>query len=145
MEFYRILHDHLIINSGFSVKELTRAEEQVMRNLWRIRSGFLKQIIEQYPEPKPAYTTVSTVIRVLVKKGFISYRTYGKTHEYYPMVSRDRYFKEHFKTLIKNYFSNSPQRFVSFFTEKANLDLTELEEMKNIIEEQIRKKRAKAS
>ncbi len=133
------------INSGFSVKELTRAEEQVMRNLWRIRSGFLKQIIEQYPEPKPAYTTVSTVIRVLVKKGFISYRTYGKTHEYYPMVSRDRYFKEHFKTLIKNYFSNSPQRFVSFFTEKANLDLTELEEMKNIIEEQIRKKRAKAS
>jgi predicted transcriptional regulator len=60
-------------------------------------------------------------------------------------VSRDRYFKEHFKTLIKNYFSNSPQRFVSFFTEKANLDLTELEEMKNIIEEQIRKKRAKAS
>ena len=127
------------------MKDLTRAEEQVMRYLWRIRSGFLKQIIEQYPEPKPAYTTVSTVIRVLVKKGFISYRTYGKTHEYYPFVSRDRYFKEHFKTLIKNYFSNSPHRFVSFFTEKANLDLTELEEMKNIIEEQIRKKRAKAS
>jgi len=127
------------------VKELTRAEEQVMRYLWRIKSGFLKQIIEQFPEPKPAYTTVSTVIRVLVKKGFIAYRTYGKTHEYYPMVSRDRYFNNHFKTLVKNYFSNSPQRFVSFFTEKGNLDLTELEEMKSIIEEQIRKKRAEAS
>jgi predicted transcriptional regulator len=127
------------------VKELTRAEEQVMRYLWKIKSGFLKQIIEQFPEPKPAYTTVSTVIRVLVKKGFISYRTYGKSHEYYPLVSRDKYFKNHFKILVKNYFSNSPQRFVSFFTEKNNLDLTELEEMKIIIEEQIRKKRAEAS
>jgi predicted transcriptional regulator len=124
------------------VKELTRAEEQVMRYLWRIKSGFLKQIIEQFPEPKPAYTTVSTVIRVLVKKGFIGYRTFGKTHQYYPLVSRDRYFKNHFKTLVKNYFSDSPQRFVSFFTEKGNLDLTELEEMKIIIEEQIKKKRA---
>lgn len=123
------------------MKDLTRAEEQVMRYLWKIRSGFLKQIIEQYPEPKPAYTTVSTVIRVLVKKGFISYRTFGKTHEYYPTVSRDRYFKNHFKTLVKNYFSNSPQRFVSFFTEKGNLDVDELEEMKIIIEKQIRKKR----
>ncbi len=127
------------------MKELTRAEEQVMRYLWRIRSGFLKQIIEQFPEPKPAYTTVSTVIRVLVKKGFIAYRTYGKTHQYYPMVSRDRYFKNHFKTLVENYFSNSPQRFVSFYTEKGNLDVAELEEMKIIIEEQIRKKRAEAS
>ncbi|KPL12759.1 MAG: hypothetical protein AMS23_02015 [Bacteroides sp. SM1_62] len=127
------------------MKELTRAEEQVMRCLWKIKSGFLKQIIEQFPEPKPAYTTVSTVIRVLVKKGFISYRTHGKSHEYYPLVSRDKYFKNHFKILVKNYFSNSPQRFVSFFTEKNNLDLTELEEMKIIIEEQIRKKRAEAS
>ena len=127
------------------MKELTRAEEQVMRYLWKIRSGFLKQIIEQYPEPKPAYTTVSTVIRVLVKKGFISYRTFGKTHEYYPTVSRDRYFKNHFKTLVKNYFSNSPQRFVSFFTEKGNLDVSELEEMKSIIEKQIRKKRAEVN
>ena len=116
-----------------------------MRYLWRIKSGFLKQILEQYPEPKPAYTTVSTVIRVLVKKGFIAYRTYGKTHQYYPMVSQDRYFKNHFKTLVENYFSNSPQRFVSFFTEKGNLDVAELEEMKIIIEEQIRKKRSAAS
>jgi BlaI family penicillinase repressor len=127
------------------MKELTRAEEQVMRYIWRIKSGFLKQIIEQFPEPKPAYTTVSTVIRVLVKKGFLAYRTFGKTHQYYPMVSRDKYFKYHFSTLVKNYFSNSPQRFVSFFTEKGNLDLTELEEMKTIIEDQIRKRRAEAS
>ncbi len=127
------------------MKELTRAEEQVMRYLWKIKSGFLKQIIEQYPDPKPAYTTVSTVIRVLVKKGFISYRPHGKSHEYYPLVSRDRYFKNHFRILVKNYFSDSPQRFVSFFAEKNNLDLTELEEMKIIIEEQIRKKRAEVS
>jgi predicted transcriptional regulator len=138
-------NDHLVSNQGFSVKELTRAEEQVMRYLWKIRSGFLKDIIEQYPEPKPAYTTVSTVIRVLVKKGFISYRTYGKTHEYYPLISRDRYFKNHFKTLVKNYFSDSPQRFVSFYTEKVNLDVEELEEMIVIIKKQIRKKKAEAN
>jgi BlaI family penicillinase repressor len=136
---------HLVSNQGFSVKELTRAEEQVMRYLWKIKSGFLKDIIEQYPEPKPAYTTVSTVIRVLVKKGFISYRTYGKTHEYYPLISRDRYFKNHFKTLVKNYFSDSPQRFVSFYTEKVNLDVEELEEMIVIIKKQIRKKKAEAN
>jgi predicted transcriptional regulator len=126
------------------VKELTRAEEQVMRYLWKIKSGFLKQIIEQFPEPKPAYTTVSTVIRVLVKKGFIAYRTFGKTHEYYPLVSRDRYFKNHFKTLTKNYFSDSPPRFVSFYTEKVKPDVTDLEEMKTIIEKQIRKKKTEA-
>ena len=127
------------------MKELTKAEEQVMRYIWKINSGFLRQINEQFPEPRPAYTTVSTVIRVLVKKGFLAYRTFGKIHEYYPLVSRDRYFKNHVSTLVKNYFSNSPQQFVSFFTEKSNLDLTELEELKIIIEEQIRKKRAKAS
>ena len=115
-----------------------------MRYLWKIKSGFLKQIIEQYPEPKPAYTTVSTVIRVLVKKGFIAYKTFGKTHEYYPLVSRDRYFKNHFKILVKNYFSDSPPRLVSFYAEKANLNVEELEEMKVIIEKQISKKKAEA-
>ena len=116
----------------------------MMRYLWKIRSGFLKDIIEQYPEPKPAYTTVSTVIRVLVKKGFITFRTFGKTHEYYALVSRDRYFKHHFKTLVKNHFSDSPKRFVSFYTEKGNLGVEELEEMKVIIEKQIMKKKADA-
>jgi predicted transcriptional regulator len=127
------------------MKDLTKAEERVMRYIWRIKSGFLKQIIDQFPEPRPAYTTVSTVVRVLVKKGFLAYRTFGKIHEYYPLISRDKYFKYHVSALVKNHFGNSPQLFISFFAEKGDLDLSELEELKIIIEEQIRKRRAKAS
>jgi len=85
-------------------KELTKAEEQVMQFLWKVNKGFLKDIVDQFPVPKPAYTTVSTVIRVLVKKGFIGYNTYGKIHEYYPLVSKGDYFQNHVKSIITNYF-----------------------------------------
>ncbi|KPK85884.1 MAG: hypothetical protein AMS27_06415 [Bacteroides sp. SM23_62_1] len=125
------------------MKELTRAEEQVMQCLWSLEKGFLKDIVEQFPEPKPAYTTVSTVIRVLVKKGFIGYRAYGKIHEYYPLVDRENYFKNHFRDLIRDYFSGSPGRFASFFAREGDLNLTELEEIRNLIEEQIKQKKRK--
>jgi len=82
------------------MKELTKAEEQVMHYVWKLKKGFLKDIIEQFPEPKPAYTTVSTVIRVLVKKGFIAYNTYGKIHEYYPKILKNEYTKVFIKGLI---------------------------------------------
>ena len=75
-------------------KELTKAEEQVMQFLWKVNKGFLKKIVDQFPVPKPAYTNVSTVIRVLVKKGFIGYNTYGKIHEYYLLVTKSAYLKE---------------------------------------------------
>ena len=127
------------------MENLTAKEEEIMQILWDLKKALVRDIMNELPNSKQPYTTISSIVRILERKGFVSHKPYGKTHEYYPLVSRDRYFKEHFKILIKNYFSNSPHRFVSFFTEKANLDLTELEEMKNIIEEQIRKKRAKAS
>ena len=123
------------------MKELTKAEEQVMQYLWKLEKGFLKDIVEQFPEPRPAYTTVSTVIRVLVRKGFIGYKAYGKVHEYYPVVGREEYFKNHFRDIVGNYFSGSVKRFASFFTKEGNLNLTELEELKQLLEDQIKEKK----
>ncbi len=88
-------------------KELTRAEEQVMHYLWTIGRGYLKDIAEKFPEPRPAYTTVSTVIRVLVKKEFIGYNSHGKVNEYYPLISKSDYLKRRLKPIISNYFSGS--------------------------------------
>lgn len=119
-------------------KELTKAEEQVMQFLWKINKGFLKDIVDQFPAPKPAYTTVSTVIRVLVKKGFIGYNTYGKINEYYPLVSKSDYFQNHVKSIINNYFHGSTPEFASFFA-NDQLNLSELEEIKKLIEEKIKK------
>lgn len=119
------------------MKELTKAEEQVMQYLWDLDKGFLKDIVEKFPEPRPAYTTISTVIRVLVKKGVIRYRTYGKTNEYYPAISREKYFRGHVKTLITDHFDGSVVDFASFFTGGKEVDITELEEIQRLVEKKI--------
>ena len=119
-------------------KELTKAEQEVMHNLWAIQRGFLKDIVDQFPSPKPAYTTVSTVIRVLVKKGFIGYATYGKTHEYYPLISKSQYFRGWLKPIISDYFSGSSAHFASYFANEP-MNLSELEEIQQLINDKIRK------
>ena len=119
-------------------KELTKAEEQVMQFLWMVKKGFLKDIVDLYPSPKPAYTTVSTVIRVLVKKGFIGYNTYGKIHEYYPLITKSDYFQNHVKSIINTFFNGSAPEFASFFANEQ-LNLSELEEIQKMIEEKISK------
>ena len=119
------------------MKELTKAEEQVMQYVWKLEKAFLKDIVKEFPEPKPAYTTISTVIRVLVKKGFIDFNAYGKIHEYYPLITKNDYFREHFKGVVKNYFSGSVSNFASFFTNNEEMNLTELEKMKKMIENKI--------
>lgn len=123
--------------------QLTKAEQQLMHYLWDLGKGFLKDIVEKFPEPKPAYTTVSTVIRVLVKKGFIGFKTYGKINEYYPLIAREKYFNSRLRPMVANYLS-SPQAFASFFTNES-LTLSEMEEIKKIVEEKIKevKKRKK--
>lgn len=112
-----------------------------MQYLWKLKKGFLKDIVEQFPEPRPAYTTVSTVIRVLVKKGFIDYRTYGKVHEYFARVSKRAYTKQFFSGIFNSFFDRSASGFTSFFTKENDLTLTELEEMKQIIEAQIEQRK----
>jgi len=119
------------------MSELTKAEAQVMHYIWKLEKSFLKDIVEAFPEPRPAYTTISTVIRVLVKKGYVDYNTYGKVHEYYPLVSRKDYFRKHVKSLINNHFDGSVVSFASFFTGDDAVDLSELEEIKQLIDQKI--------
>ena len=107
-----------------------------MQYLWDLRKAFLKDIVEAFPEPRPAYTTVSTVMRVLVKKGFIGFKTYGKTNEYFPLMDKQEYFRSRLKPMVSNYL-NAPEAFASFFTNQ-NLDLSEMEEIKKIVDEKIK-------
>jgi BlaI family penicillinase repressor len=123
-------------------KGLTKAEEQVMHYLWDMERAFLKDVVEKFPEPKPAYTTVSTVIRVLVKKGFVGFKSYGKTNEYFPAISKVNYFKSRVKPIISNYFAGSSANFASYFANQQ-MNLSELEEIKQLVDEKIKKLKAK--
>lgn len=123
------------------MKELTKAEEQIMQILWTIEKGFVNDILEKLPLPKPAYNTVSTIVRILARKGFVGHTAYGKTHEYYPLISKREYTKSYFKGFMNNYFGNSYQALTSFFTKENNLSLEELEEIKQLMEAEIKKQK----
>lgn len=122
------------------MRQLTKAEEQVMQVLWDLKKGFVRDILDRLPLPKPAYNTVSTIVRILEKKGFVGYKAFGKTHEYFPLITKKVYRKTFFTTVLQNYFSNSYQSLASFFTNEQNLSLQELEEIKKMIDEEIKKK-----
>ncbi len=116
------------------LKELTRAEEQLMQILWEIKKGYVKDVIERLPEPKPAYNTVSTFIRILETKGFVGHSAFGKSHEYHPLISKDEY--QNFATdkLLNGYFDNSVKRMFSFFVQKEKIDMKEADEILKLIE-----------
>jgi BlaI family penicillinase repressor len=116
------------------IKELTRAEEQVMQVLWQLGKGFVKEVIDELPSPKPAYNTVSTFIRILETKGFIGHKSYGKSHEYFPLVSKEEYQNFSADKLLNGYFDNSVERMFSFFVEKEKIDLKEADEILKLIE-----------
>ncbi|MBI2269495.1 MAG: BlaI/MecI/CopY family transcriptional regulator [Bacteroidetes bacterium] len=109
------------------MKELTKAEEQVMQIVWTIEKGFLKDILDGFPSPKPASTTVSTVIKILENKKMIAHNTFGKIHQYYPLVSKEAYREKVFGSMLSNYFNNSMDNLVSFFVQKRNIDISELD------------------
>jgi len=119
------------------MKDLTKAEEQVMQVLWEIQKGFVKDILERLPEPKPAYNTVSTIVRILEKKGFVSYQAYGKTHEYYPLIEKEKYTRSFLNNFVGNYFGGSFQQLVSFFAKEENMDLKELDELMNHVKKDL--------
>jgi BlaI family penicillinase repressor len=114
---------------------LTKAEEQVMQILWDLEEGFVKDLLEHFPDPRPAYNTVSTIIRILEKKGFVGHRSYGKSHQYHPLVSRDDYRTERFSNLMKDYFNNSMKQVLSHFGDKGSVDLREADEIISLMEE----------
>lgn len=113
------------------MKQLTQAEEEIMQVLWKLESAFVKDIIEELPEPKPAYNTVSTIVRILEKKEFVGYETFGKSHKYFPLVSKPDYTKTFMSGFVNRYFSGSYQQMVSFFTKEEDLSIQELEELMN--------------
>jgi BlaI family penicillinase repressor len=117
------------------MKALTRAEEQVMQILWDIERGFVKDIIEEIGSPKPAYNTVSTICRILEKKGFLDYKSYGNSHQYFPLVSREEYTTQFLNNFMKDYFNNSFENLVSFFSRKNKIKMKEAERIINMMNE----------
>lgn len=128
-------------NSTSKMKEITKAQEEILRTLWEVGEGVVTDVIDKLPEPKPAYNTVSTVIKVLEKKGYVSHKVYGKTHVYYPIVSRDEYARNTIKSTFNELFDNSLNQVVSFFVKEDKVSLKELEELKNFIEAEIQKQK----
>jgi BlaI family penicillinase repressor len=111
------------------MKELTKAEDEIMQVLWKLGSAFVKDIITELPDPKPAYSTVSTIVRILQKKEFVGHETHGKFHKYHPLISKSSYTQAFMKGFVQRYFSGSYQQMVSFFTKEDNLSLNELEQL----------------
>ncbi len=116
------------------IKELTKAEEQVMQILWQLEEAIVKDILVKMPDPKPAYNTVSTVVRVLEGKGFIDHKAYGNSHVYFPLISEAQYKKFTFDKMMNNYFSNSYESLVSFSADEKKLGLKELDELTQLID-----------
>ncbi|MCF0042174.1 BlaI/MecI/CopY family transcriptional regulator [Dyadobacter fanqingshengii] len=115
------------------IRTLTRAEEEIMRILWQLKKAFVKDILAEMPEPKPAYNTVSTIIRILEKKEVVGYTAYGKTHEYFPLISEEEYKRHEMQQLMVNYFDNSLPNLVSFFVKDNDLKSKDLDEIMKLI------------
>jgi len=123
------------------VKELTKAEETIMQILWRLKEAMVKDIIELMSDPKPAYNTVSTVVRVLENKKFVDHKPYGNSHVYFPLISEAEYKKFTFDKMMSGYFSNSYKSLVSFIANEKKLDVQQLDELTQLIEDLKRKKK----
>jgi len=115
------------------IRELTKAELQLMQLLWKREKAFVNDLIEDLPDPKPAYNTVSTIVRILEKKGFVSHTSYGKTHEYFPLINRDLYLNSYMGNVLQSFFSNSLPNLVSFLSKKEGISLEEADEIMKII------------
>jgi predicted transcriptional regulator len=121
--------------------KLSKTEEELMNHLWKQEKAFMKDLLMAYPKPKPANTTIATLLKRMTDKGFVAYNLFGKSRQYYPLVKKKDYFSKHVNGLIKNFFNNSASQFASFFTEETNLSTAELEALKKIVDQQLEKKK----
>ncbi len=119
---------------------LTNAEEQIMKLLWKLEKAFMRDLLNEFPDPKPAPTTVVTLLKRMIDKGFVSYRLFGNSREYYPLIKKADYFSDHVNGLIKDFFNNSPVQFASFFANKTDLSKEQLQEMRDIVNKRIESK-----
>lgn len=118
--------------------QLSNAEEQLMQILWSHKKAVMKDLIAGYPEPKPATTTVATLLKRMQDKGFVDYEKTGRSREYYPLVKKKDYFSKQMNGMIKSFFNNSAAQFASFFTQETDLSQKELEDLKKLIDERIK-------
>ena len=114
---------------------LTKAEEKIMKILWDIEKGFIKDILEQYPDPKPPYNSVSTIVRVLVQKEIVGYEAYGNAHQYHPLITKEEYRKDQLSRLVSDYYNNSLKQVVNFFSESKQLDKKEVDEVMQMLDD----------
>lgn len=122
-----------ILTILLNMKKLTNKEEEAMKILWKLEKAFVKDIVANYPDPKPPYNTISSLIRVLQEKGFVGFKQYGNTYEYFPLLSKQEYRKIYMKEIISDYFDNSFSRAVASFIEDEDLDQKEIEEIMKLI------------
>jgi predicted transcriptional regulator len=121
--------------------QLSKTEEQIMELIWNKEKVFLKDLIDSFPDPKPAATTIATLLKRMQDKGFVGYILFGNSRQYYPLVEKSDYFSKHVNGIIKNYFGDSALQFASFFTRTSNLSASELEDLKKIIDTEIKRKK----
>jgi BlaI family penicillinase repressor len=123
--------------------QLTKSEEQIMGYLWKLEKAYLKNILDEFSDPKPAATTVATVLKRMTDKGFIDYQQHGSNREYFPLVKKTEYFSKQVNDVIKNYFNNSASQFASFITNETDMSQEELTELRDLVDKQIAVKKIK--
>ena len=122
---------------------LTTAEEQIMKLLWRLERAFIRDLLNEFPDPKPASTTVLTLLKRMIDKGFVSYKLFGNSREYYSLIKKADYFSDHINVLIKDFFNNSTAQFASFFANETEMSPEELKELRDIVDKKIASKKTK--
>jgi predicted transcriptional regulator len=122
---------------------LTNAEEQIMKLLWRLDRAFIRDLLNEFSDPKPASTTVLTLLKRMIDKGFVSYKQFGNSREYYPLIQKADYFSDHINGLIKDFFNNSTAQFASFFTNETDMSPEELKELRDLVDKKIASKKMK--
>jgi BlaI family penicillinase repressor len=118
--------------------QLSKSEEQLMELIWKLEKVFMKGLLDSYPDPKPATTTIATLLKRMQDKGYVGYTIFGNSRQYHALIKKDDHFKKQMKGIVKDYFGNSALQFASFFTRSGNLSNAELEELKTIIDKQIK-------
>ena len=117
---------------------LTQAEEQVMKHLWKLEKAYMKNILDEFPEPKPKSTTLATLLKRMIDKGYVGFSQHGNNREYYPTIQKEKYFTKHLSHMVKDFFNDSASQFASFITRESDLSINELEALKAEIEEKIK-------
>ncbi|TVR27727.1 MAG: BlaI/MecI/CopY family transcriptional regulator [Balneolaceae bacterium] len=121
--------------------KLSKSEEQLMQYIWKRKKAFMNELLEMYPEPKPATTTVATLLKRMKDKGYIDYEQMGRSRQYYPTVKKADYFSRHLKGLIEKYFDDSPSTFASFFTRETDLTEDQLKDLQDIVEQELERRK----